>query len=125
MSVLRMSAQQSRFSTVSGTKRKEESPKNTRYWRVLSSPKAEVRGSNPFGRANDFKGLRQTLHRCGELLLQIPSAQGKMLPGHLLDLRAPLVPRPLLRTVSKTPDVTPRRRDRRHEDRKAGLATMR
>jgi hypothetical protein len=24
---------------------------------IQSSPKAEVRGSNPFGRANDFRGL--------------------------------------------------------------------
>ena len=52
MTVLRMSAQLSQFLAVSSTKREQEGPKHAAYWEVLSSPKAEVRGSNPFGRAN-------------------------------------------------------------------------
>jgi len=60
MSVHRMSAQQWRFSAVSSTKREQESPKNAGYWAVLSSPKAEVRGSNPFGRASIYKDLRKS-----------------------------------------------------------------
>jgi hypothetical protein len=51
MNVLRMSAQQSQFWTVSHTERKQKCRKNTRYLTVLSSPKAKVRGSNPLGRA--------------------------------------------------------------------------
>ena len=61
MTVRRMSALPQRFSMKFGLSRAEMTTKNAVQRPVRFSPKAEVRGSNPFGRAIKTESYAQAL----------------------------------------------------------------